>query len=318
MTPGARRTGWRDGIAAALVVTFARPSSWAIGLAGFLAGGGLVLVAWPVLVLPTPSGLQNSLGGPVTSLAFGSPSPALIALIAALVAAGVLLLLGGIGVGAWAERAGIESAVEAARDEGIEGLATADLAGAPGALAVAVLRVISMVPVGVALALAWPPLYAATYRELLVPGNLAVPVVLRVIGDIPGVIAGVVVTWLLADAAAALAVRHLVLGRRRIVVALLLGWAELLRRPHRALATAVVGLVPPAVPVVLALAGAALGWSRAREALASGGDAVAVLAPVVLWVAAWLAALVLAGVGSAFRSAAFTFEGRHGALARPV
>jgi hypothetical protein len=318
VTPGARRTGWRDGIAAALVVTFARPASWAIGLAGFLAGGGLVLMAWPVLVLPTPSGLQNTLGGPVSSLAFGSPSPALILLLVALVTAGVVLLLAGIGVGAWAERAGIESAVEAARDEGLGGLAAVDLAGAPGATAVAVLRVVSLVPVGVALALAWPPLYAATYRELLVPGDLAVPVAVRVITDIPGVIAGVVVTWLVADAAAALAVRHLVLDRRRTIVALLLGWVDLLRRPHRVLATALLGLLPPAAPVALALAGAAVGWSRAREALVSGGDGAAMLAAVLLWVAAWLAALVLAGAGSAFRSAAFTFEGRHGAVAGAV
>ena len=55
----------------AIVVTLVRPVSWALGLAGFLAGGGLLLVAWPILVLPTPTGLQNALGGPLSTLVFG-------------------------------------------------------------------------------------------------------------------------------------------------------------------------------------------------------------------------------------------------------
>lgn len=306
-----RHAGWRDGIVAAAVVTLASPASWATGLAGFLAGGGLLLVTWPVLTLPTMTGIQNTLGGPVSSIAFGSASPTLILAIAGLVAAGAAVLVAGTWVGAWAERSGIEAAIEAARDEGLTPAGEAGLDGAPGTAQVVQLRLLSLLPVAAALGLAWPPIYAAAYRELLVPGDVSVPVVVRVLLDVPWVVAAILLAWFVSDAAAALGVRHLVLGRSGVVRALIAGWADVARRPHRAIATAVVGLGLPALPAALALLGAVIGWDRAREALLGGRDAVTVLVPVVLWVATWLAALVLAGAGAAFRSAAFTFEVRH-------
>jgi hypothetical protein len=321
--PPAPRRRWRDGIATAAVVTLASPASWVTGLAGFLAGGGLVLVTWPILVLPTMTGIQSALGGPVSSLAFGNPSPALVALIAGLVVAGVAVLLAGTWIGAWAERAGIEAALQAARDEGLtsdgerdpaNGHGTAGdavLDGAPGTSRVALLRLLSLAPVVVALGLAWPLVYGAAYRELIVPGDLSVPVEIRVLSDIPWVLAGVVAVWLIADAAAALGVRHLVLGRRPVLPALLRGWSDLARRPHRVIATAVVGFGLPAIPAILAIAGAALGWDVARTALIGDRPLVEVVVPVVLWVATWLGALVIVGAGAAFRSAAFTFEARH-------
>jgi hypothetical protein len=338
VTPAvSRHARWRDGIAAAALVTLARPASWATGLAGFLAGGGVVLLALPILTLPTMTGIQNTLGGPVSSLAFGGASPTLLLVIAGLIAGGAALLLAGTWIGAWAERAGIEATLETARDEGLDtvagsgpGLAGAAgddeaplgragaLAGEPGTARIVLLRLLSLVPVAAALGLAWPSIYAATYRELFVPGDVAVPVEIRVLLAIPGVAVGLVLAWLLSDTAAALGVRHLVLGRRGVAGALLAGWAQLLRRPHRAIATAVVGLGLPGLPAALALLGAVMAWDRAREALLGGRDALTVFVPVVLLVATWLVALVLAGAGAAFRSAAFTFEARHRIAPRRV
>ena len=320
-TPADRR-GWRDGIASAFVATFASPSSWATGLAGFLAGGGLVLVTVPILALPTMTGIQSALAGPVSSVAFGSASPTLIAAIAGLVVAGIAIVLLGTWIGAWAERAGIEATLRAAHDEGMAATpGTADTAtgtadpapldGAPATSRVLLLRLVSLVPVAVAFGLAWAPLYGAVYRELLVPGDVATPLAVRVILDIPGIVVAIVVTWLVADTAAALGVRHLVLERQRVVPALLHGWSDVVRRPHRALATAVVGLGLPAIPAVLAIGGAALAWDAARAALVRGAQPVEIVIPVVLWVATWLAGLVIVGAGAAFRSAAFTFEARH-------
>ena len=62
------RLPWGTVITGAVVVTLLRPISWALGLASFLAGGGILLLASPILVLPTPTGLQNALGGPVHRL----------------------------------------------------------------------------------------------------------------------------------------------------------------------------------------------------------------------------------------------------------
>lgn len=301
------RLRWGATITGAFVVTLVRPLSWAVGLAGFLAGGGLVLVTWPILVLPTPTGLQNALGGPVSSLVFGAPSGALLALIVGGLVGGVLLFVTGLLVGAWAERQGIALALDAAADEGLA-VPAPDLAGAPGAGRIAVVRALALAPVIVATLLSWRVIYDTTYRELILPGDLGVPLPIRVLGELPWLLIGLGVAWLLGDAAAAVGVRRLVIERRPVLVAWLLGWADLARRPHRVIPTALVGLGVSVALTAPGLLAAALGWVRVRDVLLDGRDPVTVVATVAIWVAVWLAALALAGVGAAFRTAAWTLE----------
>lgn len=307
--PAARpaRMRWRASIAAAFVVTLTRPASWAFGLAGFLAGGGLLLVAWPILVLPTPTGLQNALGGPVSTLVFGGPSATLVALILVSVLGVVIAVVLGTWIGAWAERQGIALVLEAAADEGLAG-PVPELAAAPGPGRIAVLRLLALAPVAVAALLAWRPLYDAAYHELILPSDLATPLPVRVMLAVPLPIAGVLVTWLLADGAAAVAVRRLVLERRRVVAAWLLGWADLVRRPHRILPTALTGLGVVLLLVGPPLLASAVGWGRVREVLIEGRSPLVIVGVVATWVAIWLGGLVLAGVGAAFRAAAWTLE----------
>ena len=301
------RLRWAATVSGAVVVTLVRPLSWAVGLAGFLAGGGLVLVTWPILVLPTPTGLQNALGGPVSSLVFGAPSGALVALIVGALAGGVVLFLVGLLIGAWAERHGIEIALDAAAEEGIVAPAV-DLVGAPGMGRIALVRLLSMAPVVIALLLSWRPLYDVTYRELILPDDLVTPLALRVLRDVPGLAAAIVITWLVSDAAGAVGVRRLVMERRPVLVAWLLGWGDLVRRPQRILPTALVGVAATLLVAGPGLVAAALGWGRVREVMRSGDDPLAALAAVLIWVTVWLGALVLAGVAAAFRSATWTLE----------
>ncbi|HEX5827582.1 MAG TPA: hypothetical protein VFY23_08685 [Candidatus Limnocylindrales bacterium] len=303
----ALRMRWGATITAAVVVTLVRPLSWAVGLAGFLAGGGLVLVTWPILVLPTPTGLQNALGGPVSSLVFGAPSGTLVALIVGGFAGGVVLLAAGLLVGAWGERQGIALALEAAAEEGIVTPAP-DLAGAPGAGRIAVIRALSLAPVLAALLLSWRTIYDVTYRELLFPDDLVAPLPIRVLGEVPWLVVGVLATWILADAAGAVGVRRLVLERRPVLVAWLLGYADLVRRVHRVVPTALVGIGAIVLLAGPGLLAATAGWARVREVLLDGRDPLTVLGAVVIWVAVWLGALVLAGVAAAFRVASWTFE----------
>jgi hypothetical protein len=304
--PGARLP-WGTTITGAFVVALLRPVSWALGLLGFLAGGGVALVAWPIVALPTPTGLQNALGGPVSSLVFGAPSTGLLLLITGVVAGTFVVLALGTLLGSWAERQGIALALEAAADDGLALTAT-DLDGAPGAGRIAVVRLLALAPVAIAAALAWRPLYDATYRELTLPLDLAAPLPVRVLRAVPLPVLGVVVAWLLSDTAAAAGVRRLVLERRPVMAAWLLGWADLVRRPHRLLPTALLGTGLLLVLVVPAMVAADIGWGRIREILAGGRDPWLVAAAVGLWVAIWLGGLVLAGVGSAIRVAAFTLE----------
>ena len=301
------RLRWGATISGSVVVTLVRPLSWAVGLAGFLAGGGLVLVTWPILVLPTPTGLQNALGGPVSSLVFGAPSGALVALIVGGLAGGVVLFLVGLLIGAWAERHGIEIALDAAAEEGIVAPAV-DLARAPGVGRIALVRLLSLAPVVIAMLLVWRPLYDVTYRELTLPDDLATPLPLRVLLDAPALVAAIVITWLVSDAAGAVGVRRLVMERRPVLVAWLLGWGDLVRRPQRILPTALVGLAATLLVAGPGLVAAALGWARVREVMTSGDDPIPGLAAVLIWVTVWLGALVLAGVAAAFRSATWTLE----------
>ena len=117
----------------------------------------------------------------------------------------------------------------------------------------------------------------------------------------------VVVVWLLSDAAAAVGVRRLVLDRRPVLAAWLLGWGELVRRPQRSSPRRSWAGVPRAAAGP-ALAASAVGWPRVRDILVDGRDPVVVAGAVAIWVAIWLGGLVLAGVGAAFRAAAWTLE----------
>ena len=305
--PPALRLRWGATISGAFVVTLVRPASWAFGLLAFLAGGGLVLAAWPILVLPTPTGLQNALGNPISSLVFGAPSAPLLAMLVGGLVGALAVVGAGLLMGAWAERQLIAIAVEAAADEGIVAPAP-DLDGAPGIVRIAIVRLLALAPVAVALLLAWRPVYDVTYRELILPGNLATPLPIRVLGEVPWVLIGIAVAWLLGDAAAAVGVRRLVIERRPVLVAWLLGLADLIRRPHRVIPTALVGVSVLLLLTVPALLAAAVGWTRVRDVVLEGRDVTTTLIALVTWVGTWLGALVLAGIGQSFRSATWTLE----------
>jgi len=307
---GGIRLGWRSVVSGAVVVTLVRPASWVLGLLGFMAGGGIAIVAWPILVLPTPTGLQNALGGPVSTLVFGAPSARLFGLIVGATGTALVLLVAGVIAGAWAERQGIAVTLDAAADEGLDttGASLVHGRGVPGTARVAVLRFLSLAPVAVAAGIAWQTIYDATYRELILPVDLVTPLPLRVVADVPSLLVGLAVVWLVSDAAASVGVRRLVLERRPVLVAWLLGWFDLVRRPLRVLPTALFGVVALLVPLVPALIAAGIGWDRIRDLLDTNPDPWFALAAIATLVAVWLGGLILVGVGAAVRAAAWTLE----------
>lgn len=304
----AGRMPWGSVLLGALVVAFVRPAAWPIALAGFLGRGGVLLVLLPILVIPTPTGIANAVGGPVSSFLFGSPSPALLAMLAAGLAAGLALVVAGAAVAGWSERSGILQALRAAADEGFVPARHLRLAGGGSLASLAGLRLLGLVPPVAALLLSAPVLYDAFYRELVLPDELHSPLALRVLRDVPGTVLAVGATWLVAEAATSLAIRRHVLDRRGVAAAWAAGWIGLARRPGRVMGTALatmaltVGLVGP--PLVAA----ALAWIRARDLLREDRDAPAIVLAVLLFVALWLGALVLSGLAATIRSAAWTFE----------
>lgn len=305
MTAAARRRlGFGDAWAAAVVATLIRPVSWALGLLGFLAGGGLVIIAWPILTLPTPTGLQTILGAPLTTLAFGIPTTGLLVLVALGSLAGFALVALAVVVGSWAEREGIAVTIEAAADEGaIEAISTA---GAPGTLRVAVLRLLALGPMLLVAALSATHVYDVVYRELILPDDLGTPLPLRVVAALPVHLGALLVVWLAADAAGAMGVRHLVLERRSVGTAWVLGWYDVVRRPLRVAGTALGGLVLLAFLVGPSLAAAAIGWAQVRDILVEGRHPFVAVPAALLWVAIWLGCLVLASVATGVRASAWT------------
>jgi hypothetical protein len=290
----------------AIVVTLVRPLAWLLGLAGFLAGGGLLLMAAPVVVLPTPTGVQNALGGPLSTLLVGTPSTAMVFVIAGATGAALVLIVGGLLAGAWAERHLIALQLDAAGDEGL--LVPPTLDGAPGTASVAVVRALALLPVIAVGIVAWQPLYDAAYRELVLPSELATPLGIRVIRELPWLVVAVLVAWIVGDSAAALGVRRLVIGRRPILVAWLLGWIDLVRRPIRVAVTALFGTAVLMLLAAPGLLAAASGWTRVRDVMTHPDDGLGILVTVWTWVAVWLGGLVLAGVGAAIRASAWTLE----------
>ncbi|HET7727518.1 MAG TPA: hypothetical protein VFK54_09355 [Candidatus Limnocylindrales bacterium] len=302
------RMPWGSVLLGALVVAFVRPAAWPVALAGFLGRGGVLLLLLPVLVIPTPTGIANAVGGPVSSFLFGSPSPALLALLAVGMAATLALVVAGAVVAGWSERSGILQALRVAADEGFVPASHARLTGGGSLASLAGLRLLGLVPPLVALLLSAPTLYDAFYRELVLPDELRSPLALRVLRDVPGTVLTVAAAWLVADAATSLAIRRHVLEGRGVVASWAAGWLGLVRRPIRVVGTALatvaltIGLVGPA------LVAGSLAWLRARDLLREDRDALAIVVAVLLFVALWLGGLLLAGVAATFRGAAWTFE----------
>lgn len=314
MSRGAALTG-------ALLVTLASPVTWPLALAAFLLRGGLLVVALPILVLPTPVGLGNLLAPTLTAFVFGGISLQLVVLVAAVVLATM----------AWAIAGGILAATleaEAARivadHEQVvpsagapdEGVAVGELpephpAGVARprqaeAARVFVVRVVAHAPFGVALAWGAARLVAVTYRELTNPGDVATPLVWRVLLASPDVVAAVVATWTVGQALGAVAARHVVLARDGIVRALREASGTLLRRPLTVLAD----FWLPTLALTVAIAPSALAAAPAgdvvREAMNTPNDPIELALAVVLFVSLWIVGLVLTGVVCAWRAAVWT------------
>ena len=82
-------------LSGALRATLAAPATWPLALGAFLIRGGILLVALPILVLPTPVGLGDIIAPALTSIAFGSVSTGMVVSIAAIVVVGLGWILAG-------------------------------------------------------------------------------------------------------------------------------------------------------------------------------------------------------------------------------
>jgi hypothetical protein len=99
------RASWRSAVGSALAVVAGQPSLWLLGALGFAGRGGLVLLALPIIVVPTPIEMRLLVGSNLGSSGFSPAFYGMLAIGGALVA---LLAVAGLAAAAYAEMAAFE------------------------------------------------------------------------------------------------------------------------------------------------------------------------------------------------------------------
>lgn len=289
-------------IGSAMLLALEHPRSWLIALAAFLVRGGILLFLLPVVVLPTATGLGNMLGPDLTSFVFGGISLRLIAIAAAVA----------IGFAIWAAGGGLAAAAAELELIRIALLAEADGGDLPPSLTeasrVLLARTICHLPFALAVAGGAVRLISATYNELIRPGDLTEPTVVRIVAAVPDVLVALLLTWLVGQLLGALAARRLAIHGGPALRAV--GWA-VARAVTQPVSTIVAFLLPLIVSyAVIAplLVGAALAWRAVGEMLRRDLELSVVLAGLGLFLAIWTSGLLFAGLAAAWRSFALTLE----------
>jgi hypothetical protein len=303
----------------ALLATLATPQTWPMALATFLLRGGLILVALPIVVLPSPVGLGNLLAPTIMTVVFGGVTVG-VAVMFGLVALAVIawIVVGGL-VAAWLET---EAAWRIARDDGVVGIERsdgadrahgADLRFGPHrrvAWRIVAARIVVHVPTGLALIWGSARVGAVAYRELTSPFDVATPIVLRVLRGAPEVIAVIVVAWMLGEVLGGLASRRIALGGAGVPRALGDASVALVRHPLAVL----LGFWVPTTGLVLVIAAAVVAattaWDNVRVAIRAAADVGGATSAVVLFVALWIGSLALIAVTTAWRAAVWSVADR--------
>jgi hypothetical protein len=303
-----RTPSWLAGAADATEVALFAPLAWPVALAGFLVRGGLAVFVLPIVVLPTVTGLATALGPVIILLALTGTSPTVVPLVAATAIALLAWWIGGGLLGAATDIVLVRSlGPTLGRRLGRPGAAPAGRGSWSLIWRAMVIRSAAhllLVP-----AFAWAALrvVAAVYRELTTPGDVAVPLVFRVVASVPEALLLLAVAWLVGETVGALAVRWLVLDGRGVAGSFGGAARSLVRSPIGAVATAVLATVGSILLIAPPLVLSAWAWDATRRAILGELGLGVMLAPIAL-VVVWCAGLVLAGIASAWRSALWTAE----------
>ena len=316
--------GGAYGAAARLVL--GRPRWWLLALAGFLVRGGIVPFALTILVLPSVVGLTTFVGP--TAITAAGLSGRFIGLLAASAAIATAWLLLGSVVGSLVDLALIrevlgldgldigvrggdaEEHLDGSRrgtDRAVGGSGTrARRSGRRLVLRLVLVRLLALVPLAAAGAWGVGRLIEVGYRELVLPGDLARPFVLRVLDGAPDVVAGILVVWLAGELVGATAVRLIVVDDRSVLASLGGALRRLGRSPFRTTSVMVVSMVASLMILAPALLAVGLIWRIVHTVLLAQSVSVASLGAVILSLALWLTVLLLAGVTAAWRSACWS------------
>jgi len=295
-------------LVASLLAALSRPSTWPLALIGFLLRGGVLPVLAPIVVLPTAVGLANLFAPFLEDVAFGRRPDEVASLVAWLLTAMFGWLIGGGLVAAAAEAELIRRV--AADDDLVASGWVVPGRGARRALPARILAVRLVASAPLVLALAWGSIRVVTvaYRELTVPSDTGVALVVRVVAGAPEAVIAILVAWLLGEIVGAMAARRVVLLGERTLTALWRAAGDLARRPVRRLVLAALPLAQIVVVLVAIGAAGSATWGALQAALAFDDGSPARWALLAAFVGLFGAGLVLIAVTSAWRSAVWTVD----------
>jgi hypothetical protein len=307
VTPAPAAATTRGVTLAALMAALGRPEWWLLALASFLVRGGIVLFVVAVVTLPSPLAMSNILAPIITPIYLGQIDASAAALLALMAGAAVAWLVGGTWIAAATEVVLVRDARATAGDEGLPVGARVDT----GSLLItraAAAHLVALVPLAVAVAVVWAPIYAVVYRELINPSDPG-PIVFRVFAGAAVPLAIALVVWVLCELVGGAAVRRVVLLGESVPGAVARAAVDLVRRPVGALIAPAVTLVVLVVDLTAGLLVVAIVWRDLRDRLVDPlADPVATALTLVTFAGAWCLALAVTGLVAAWRSAAMSFE----------
>jgi hypothetical protein len=304
----------RGATLAALLATLGRPSWWLLGLAGFLARGGILLFVLPIVALPSPLAVSNVVAPLLMPIVFGGMTPFLITVFAL----GILSVVAWLVVGAWIGAATEIVLIRDARATAAEeALPTRPDGPERRWLIVRVTtgHLVAHIPLAVIASIASVGIVNVTYAELVNPSDVGVALPMRIIREAAGPIVAIVFAWAVGELAGGIAARRMVVGGESIVRAVLGAYGDLFGRPRSSL-PAVTTLVVLGIDLAAMLAVVDLAWALTRGRFAElPTDTSDTVIALIAFAAAWCLALVVAGLISAWRSVAMTLEADRAAIA---
>lgn len=286
----------------AAVATRERPSLWVVALCGFLARGGIVVLVLPMTPFPSTVGLATFVGP--TSVTASGLTPDSVARLALAGSLAIGWLLAGSVVGALTDIAVVDGLGP--------GQATSGRVDRRRVVRLVGLRLVALLPLGVVVALTARSVGELVYHELILPSDVAAPIVLRVVQGAQVQVAGIALAWIAGEALGGIAVRLAILEDRSFGRAITGAVAHVVRHPLTTLLATAAGLLVLGAAIGPPLIATGMAWTSLGEALAGSIDGSAVVLATILLVGAWLGGATLAAIVAAWRGALWTAE-----VARP-
>jgi hypothetical protein len=316
----------RSRLSAAFATVLGDPTLWLLGALGFFARGGVVLLALPIITVPTPVTLSIVFRSVITT---SGTDAAFAALTFTVLVAFGSCLLAGLLLAAYADVAAFERlAVDPETEEIRAGRVPRRFTTRDRRRLVVWLsgiQAFALVPAGFALAAVADRVDRVIRTEIQFPSDLAVPLFARVVAGTRDQLVLLLIGILLAEVVASLASRRILAasagvlpedGRRSLgpLGVVVDGAGRIIRRPVRTLGTALLGWVTTlivVVPVAWALLAA---WSGVRGLYLSPvarGEPEAIAGAVIVTlvlIGIWIVSVVLAGFASALRAAYWSLD----------